>query len=1372
MKMAFQSGFTSWSRRRNTWDDWDNQDTGYPSGLASLLAKPADPLQTMIDKNQEYRNALQQTGYGSEVPEPKRGMWDRLLAPLGVGSYTVNNLLKDATDGNNEFHPLNDIWEGIKGANPFGSAYKEGRGQFDDVLGNMGMEKSGWRAGLGFVGDVALDPLSWVTFGAGGMAGALGKKVTPKAVTLVDEALAKKAGFTGTESLTDVTRHYDQAKMALDRRVSDRDKMFDEILNSPEFLDEWAGMQGKQYTGGLEEAFNKVGGDRYANLENLVNQYQNQFNDVNKVYDLVKNQGALFKQQHNPRDFAFGFARPFSTEPFYTVGYDNPLTQGAGKLFGATLGRGLNKLNEIVDATPMLSAWKDAGIKTYDTLGDMLSTKYIPLANRGNQQAEELYGSMFDVADRFRNDVQYENEKAVSAVEDVLKPFVAKFGNRAPALLEQMPHMIEAPTIFTRMNSMFNPRTHRFVPEGVDLSATNLDLAHTKQMLLDTDSSWASNTKALQGLLADRPELSGKLRDQVDLYRGAQELDTEIQRLYETIRDVPSNPNTNSTWNYIKMLEGYRDDLYSQIDDITKQVDVPVVQRQEQALEQNAFPAIAQMFNNKFNTGITDLPKELNTIGFEHLNNVLKDYSRLNKAHGGVDLPRYLNQAFKNPEYQFSPNVRIYDNVTKKDPALLELKPESAELANKTMKDLFDMQQQAGLWDLEHGHIKELLPNYVAHYYQNETTSNRFSRMLNMFRKAGTGTNRAKERTFDTLRQAKHNGAKPIENMAVITALRLMDTGKLKASENMIEGLKKLSQREGGDMFVKMGLSPEDAGKALKHGYNYLKDANGHVVKGFENVLLTDEGMRVLRNVFHLATDEPTQKAFSQFARRATNLWKQYATVASGPGYHLRNLMGGFAQNWLAGVRNVGEYKETLDLLHSKNLDQEIPGLGMTGNEFMDLAKSYGAIGRGQASGHELGENVAMRLKQPSKLENGLLNKAENNRVTRLGRDVGNYTENLLRLTLLKNSLREALPKHGFDPMAFKQGLYNEQHVIPFDQVNFPEGKGRPLLESLGLRGFTPGDAGNFERKGKIIQGSHLDNALRESVEKIAKFQFDYGDLTNFERNVIKPWVPFYSWLKNNTMLQLDQLNKNPRFYSTWNHGIEGMHNWSNMNEGDMEYLPPNAQLDYIPLPFQRPNAENPEKMDEVMLNPNLPMNDISKIGDIRSVASSINPFLKVPAELLTGKNIFFDQDIEPYPGATYRAPFQALAKLIPDGTLSKTTRNEVDPYTGEVTDSEARWGGVAKHLFNSFPVLNNVNRVLDTNPEHGVWQYNLSNVLLGIKPYAYDTDLLKGFYYKDQNSELKNAIERLVEEGRIEEPQFTDRRKKPRGLASLLSGY
>jgi hypothetical protein len=254
-------------------------------------------------------------------------------------------------------------------------------------------------------------------------------------------------------------------------------------------------------------------------------------------------------------------------------------------------------------------------------------------------------------------------------------------------------------------------------------------------------------------------------------------------------------------------------------------------------------------------------------------------------------------------------------------------------------------------------------------------------------------------------------------------------------------------------------------------------------------------------------------------------------------------------------------------------------------------------------------------------------------------------------------------------------------------------------------------------------------------------------------------------------MLQLDQLNKNPRFYSTWNHGIEAMHNWSPMDENNMEYLPPNAQLDYIPLPWQRPNAEDPERMDEVMLNPNLPMNDISKIGDIRSIASSINPFLKVPAELLTGKNIYFDQDIEPYPGANYRAPFQPLAQLLPDGMFTKTTRTEEDPYTGEA-QTEARWGGVAKHLFNSLPMLNNVNRVTDTEPEHGVYNYNLMNTLLGIKPYAYDVDLMKNFYYKDQNSELKNAIERLVEEGRIDEPQFKDRRKKPRGLESLLGGY
>ena len=109
-------------------------------------------------------------------PMVKRGMVDRIFDALNVGQYTVMGALRNITDNDPNTTIVQGILEGLKAGNPFGQGYEKGEAQFSDVLTNLGWEgkptqdgKLSWsqlgKGVVGFVGDILLDPLNYVTFG-------------------------------------------------------------------------------------------------------------------------------------------------------------------------------------------------------------------------------------------------------------------------------------------------------------------------------------------------------------------------------------------------------------------------------------------------------------------------------------------------------------------------------------------------------------------------------------------------------------------------------------------------------------------------------------------------------------------------------------------------------------------------------------------------------------------------------------------------------------------------------------------------------------------------------------------------------------------------------------------------------------------------------------------------------------------------------------------------------------------------------------------------------------------------------------------------------------------------------------------------------
>ena len=65
------------------------------------------------------------------------------------------------------------------------------------------------------------------------------------------------------------------------------------------------------------------------------------------------------------------------------------------------------------------------------------------------------------------------------------------------------------------------------------------------------------------------------------------------------------------------------------------------------------------------------------------------------------------------------------------------------------------------------------------------------------------------------------------------------------------------------------------------------------------------------------------------------------------------------------------------------------------------------------------------------------------------------------------------------------------------------------------------------------VGGRTLDEVLLAARDRVIKYHFDYGDVTEVERIRVARYIPFYKWTRNIVPLAMSELMFNPRAYTT-----------------------------------------------------------------------------------------------------------------------------------------------------------------------------------------------------------------------------------------------
>jgi len=330
-------------------------------------------------------------------------------------------------------------------------------------------------------------------------------------------------------------------------------------------------------------------------------------------------------------------------------------------------------------------------------------------------------------------------------------------------------------------------------------------------------------------------------------------------------------------------------------------------------------------------------------------------------------------------------------------------------------------------------------------------------------------------------------------------------------------------------------------------------------------------------------------KTFDQYMK----FWKTFALIT--PGYHMRNFFGNITNSFMVGMSLPAQaqymFRSSWDFTRYKRVmrmlerGEDITGLNQS---VLDAFQRVDQYYRSGASQSHRGVRDLEIIKEGMRQIKG----QRRGPVRKLGDAILN----------INYSAAEAMDDYQ------RYSLY----LWAFDTAD----------NSKAVRSAI--DVGASKNQIEMLK-------RREAYKKVSEALFDYSHLTAFEKEYMKRLFPFYTFFKNNLILQAKTIFERPgqyaklfRSYRYYTESMTGM---------DVEDLP-NYMTDnlWLPMPFQ---VKKDDKEAIAWLRANLPPSDFTEFVENpfqRGVVSLTAP-IKMFIELGTGRDLFTGQQIREFPG-------------------------------------------------------------------------------------------------------------------------------------------
>jgi hypothetical protein len=239
--------------------------------------------------------------------------------------------------------------------------------------------------------------------------------------------------------------------------------------------------------------------------------------------------------------------------------------------------------------------------------------------------------------------------------------------------------------------------------------------------------------------------------------------------------------------------------------------------------------------------------------------------------------------------------------------------------------------------------------------------------------------------------------------------------------------------------------------------------------------------------------------------------------------------------------------------------------------------------------------------------------------------------------------------------MAMEDGIINTGSSTDFlnsltkelgarlDKGNFAQRWLNPLSEK-----FIPGQIGrkasevedNLSRLAHYIYVLQKGGSRKVARESVIKHLFDYSNLSNIERGVMRTLMPFYAWMRNNIPFQIAQAVKRPGLYQVIDDlqelgqqepEVDPLLDEMGINREDhrqimRDLVEQNGGVlpEYIRERYVNVGGDN-------YFNLSLPSSDLAMLSHpLDNILQSLGPWFQYPSGLMTNRNSF-GAPINPY---------------------------------------------------------------------------------------------------------------------------------------------
>lgn len=323
-------------------------------------------------------------------------------------------------------------------------------------------------------------------------------------------------------------------------------------------------------------------------------------------------------------------------------------------------------------------------------------------------------------------------------------------------------------------------------------------------------------------------------------------------------------------------------------------------------------------------------------------------------------------------------------------------------------------------------------------------------------------------------------------------------------------------------------------------------------------------------------------------------------------------------------------------------------------------------------------------------------------------------------------------------PTAIESGIKNtwQKGINPLSQQNYA------FKTNKAIGSAFENNARIAHFISKLKSGSSIDDA----VMSVKKYLFDYTDLTNTEKNILKRVIPFYTWTRKNIPLQLENLIRQPEKYAGLEKGVRAIENISmgNNSTANEKYL-----SDYIKsnTAMRVGYDKNSKTYYYFLLGNWLPAYQAFDFlsNPIENLYNMITPVIKTPLDVLTNQSFFKDsmgsrELIENYPGETTNFLGFNISKKAATVLRNIRILNEIDKLNpGQIFGGKKGEPSIFKGVPSvNVPGLGIISpskyKYSKTQPTVG----SKTGALLTGKLQEYNVQEAKGFYDKDTQDKIK----------------------------------